>query len=140
METNKIKLTDIDLSQSYEGYLWWSNKPKPEVYQNQQLPEWSKEKANPFIIEGQLYDMSNKMSYSIRFVDGEYFIHCFDVNELNTKVKDKIEKEYLSNRLDGVSKLRFIEFWRPQEDKLCEGMEVLQPAEVVFVGFKNKED
>jgi len=140
METNKIKLTDIDLSQKYEGYLWWSNKPKPEVYQNQQLPEWPKEKANPFIIEGQLYDLSNKMSYSIRFVDGEYFIHCFDVNELNTKVKDKIEKEYLSNRLDGVSKLRFIEFWRPQEDKLCEGMEVLQPAEVVFVGFKNKED
>jgi len=137
MENYKLKLTVIDTTKSYEGYLWWSDKTKPDVYRNEKLPEW-KEHLNPFIIEGQLYDNVNQKSYTIRFVDGNYLVNCFDLNELNGL--DYIPKEYLSNRIDGVSKLCFREYWRPVEDELCEGMEVLQPAEVVFVGFKNKED
>ena len=137
---NYKRLTEIDPEQNYEGYLWWSDAASPKVYQNQQLPKWPEERANPFIIEGQLYNKSSNKSYSIRFVDGGYLVHCFELNELNDRVKDKIEKEYLSNRLDGVLKLCFIEFWRPQEDDLCEGMAVLQPAETVFVGFNCTED
>lgn len=132
------KLTDIDPKQKYQGYLWWSDATSPEVYQNQQLPEWQEEKSNPFIIEGQLYDKANNKSYSIRFVDGIYLINCFDLNDLN-KV-ECINKEYLPNRFpDGIQKLCFKEIWRPRKDDLCEGMDVLQPAEVVFVGFKKIE-
>lgn len=136
MKTKKI--TDISPSEKYEGYLWWSDTTTPEVYQNQQLPEWPKEKSNPFIIEGQLYDRSNNKSYSIRFVDGEYLVFSFDLEKL--KELDCIEKKYLTNRIDGIPKLYFRAFWHPVEDELCEGMEVLKPAETVFVGFKKKED
>ena len=152
MKNNKLKITEIDPSQNYEGYLWWSDQTTPKVLNNEPITELPKGN-NPFIIEGQLYDGYNQKSYSIRFVDGDYMIKYFDLKELNDKVKDKIEKEYLSNRLVGVSKLRFIEFWRPVKDKLCgskigqekdkdfEGMEVLQPAETVFTGFNEfKED
>lgn len=151
MKTNEHKLTDIDPGQNYQGYLWWSNASSPQVYQNQQLPEWPDEKVNPFIVEGQLYNKSNNKSYSIRFVDGNYLINFFDLNEL--KEFEFIDKKYLPNRFpDGIQKLCFKEFWRPVKDKLCgskigeenekefEGMDVLQPAEVVFVGFNYKED
>lgn len=134
MKNNAIKITEIPINCQYEGYLWWSNAQIPKVFKNEPLPEWPGEKANPFIIEGQLYDLEGQKSYSIRFVDGEYFIQYIDLKELNGL--ESIKKEYLTNRMDGVQKLCFKEFWRPVEDKLCEGMEVLQPAEVVFVGFK----
>jgi CRISPR type III-associated protein (TIGR04423 family) len=136
---NYKKLTEIDPEQKYEGYLWWSHATSPKVYQNQQLPEWPEGKSNPFIIEGQLYDKSNKKSFSIRFVDGNYLIQCFDLNKL--KELECIKKEYLPNRFpEDINKLCFREFWRPVKDELCEGMNVLQPAETVFVGFNCKED
>jgi CRISPR type III-associated protein (TIGR04423 family) len=137
MEKNNIKLSEIDLNQNYQGYLWWSNQPKPKVYNMEPLPGW-RESKNPFIIEGQLYDDSNKKSYSIRFTDGEYVVLCFDLNSLTGL--EYIKKEYLSNRLDGVNKIYFEEFWKTINDDLCEGMDVLQPAETVFVGFNWMED
>lgn len=142
---NYKKLTEIDPEQKYEGYLWWSHATSPEVYQNQQLPEWPEEKSNPFIIEGQLYDKSNKKSFSIRFVDGEYIIRKYDLEKMELEIQEKkcesIVKKYIPNRFpDNIKKICFQEFWRPQEDDLCEGMNVLQPAETVFVGFNCKED
>jgi CRISPR type III-associated protein (TIGR04423 family) len=154
---NYKKLTEIDPEQKYEGYLWWSDAASPEVYQNQQLPQWHEEKSNPFIIEGQLYDKSNNKSYSIRFVDGEYIIRKYDLEKMELEKQEKkcetIVKKYLPNRFpESIHKLLFKEFWRPVNDKLCgskigkendknfEGMEVLQPAETVFVGFNFKED
>lgn len=134
---NYKKLTEIDLLQKYEGYLWWSNQPSPKVFHNETITDLPEGK-NPFIVEGQLYDKSNKKSYSIRFVDGGYLIQCFDLDELEEL--ECIDKKYLSNRLDGVQKLCFKEFWRPEPDDLCEGMLALKPAENVFVGFKYKED
>lgn len=135
MKNNIINV--IDLTQNYEGYLWWSHQTSPNVLNDEpisQLPEGK----NPFIIEGQLYDDKNKKSYSIRFIDGGYMVKSFDLN--NLKELEFIDKQYLPNRLDGVKQLCFKEFWRPVEDKLCEGMDVLQPAEIVFVGFKYKEE
>jgi CRISPR type III-associated protein (TIGR04423 family) len=141
MESNKMKtieLTENNLSANYEGYLWWSDQAAPTVLKNgpvKELPNGN----NPFIVEGQLFDKANNKSYSIRFVDGDYLIHCFDLNELEKL--EYIEKKYLPNRFpDSIKKLCFKEFWRPVEDKLCEGMEVLQPAETVFVGFNSKEE
>ena len=48
-------------------------------------------------------------------------------------------KEFLPNRIKGIEKLCFLEYWKPQKDNLCEDMEVLQPAELVFIGFNDKE-
>lgn len=132
MENNKLKITGIDPSQNYEGYLWWSDKTTPIILNNEPIKELP-DGNNPFIVEGQLFDKEHDKSWSIRFIDGDYLINCFDLKEL--KGLDFITKSYLSNRFDGNQKLYFNEFWRPEKDELCEGMVVLQPAELVFVGF-----
>lgn len=135
MENDIINV--IDLTQNYEGYLWWSNDSSPKVFHNEAITDLP-EGNNPFIIEGQLYDVNNKKSYSIRFIDGEYMIKHFDLKDI--KELEFVEKTYLPNRVDGAAKLCYHEYWRPVQDELCEGMEVLQPAEIVFVGFKYKEE
>jgi len=144
METKKLRITDIEPAMLYDGYLWWSDKTTPDVYKHEKLPEWNNQ-TNPFIIEGQLINKSKSISWSIRFVDGDYLVKRYDLAEFEKNTTDKklkfIEKQYLANRLDGLHKLCFKEFWRPIEDDLCEGMEVLMPAETVFIGFtKSMED
>jgi CRISPR type III-associated protein (TIGR04423 family) len=133
MKSKIDQFNTIPSRHHYEGYLWWSDETSPRIYKGEIVTEWPATN-NPFIIEGQLFDKANRKSYSIRFVDGDYLIQCFDLNELESL--DSIEKEYLPNRIEGVHKLCFKEFWRPEKDDLCEGMEVLKPAEFVFIGFK----
>lgn len=137
MET-KIKINEIPLSSTYQGYLWWSDEDKPCVYKDELLTDLPAGPANPFIIEGNLWDKVNQKSYSIRFVDGEYRVNAFDLNALDGN--ECIQKEYLPNRLEKIKKLCFKEFWLPEKDELCEGMEVLKPAMTVFTGFQYKED
>ncbi len=136
---NKMTLIDIPINARYEGYLWWSNSQEPMSYQNESVPIWPTEKDNPFIVEGNLFDKSNHLSYSIRFVDGKYIVNRFDLNEL--KDTEFIFKSYLPNRFpSAIKKLCFKEFWRSVPDEFCEGMPVLKPAENVFIGFNCKED
>jgi CRISPR type III-associated protein (TIGR04423 family) len=107
--------------------------------------------VNPFIIEGQLSD--GKTSISIKYVDGNYIVKKYALSDMEDIEKKEIY--YLPNRmkeLDNKSlKLCFNQYWRPKADKYCagnidnpdsvdNGMQVLQPAELVFVGFKIKED
>jgi len=138
MENNKMKLFDIPAKANYDGYLWWSNAQEPNVFQNESLPEWPGETDNPFIVEGNLADKENQLSYAIRFIDGEYIVNRFDLNELNDT--EFIFKSYLPNRFpDNIKKLCFKEFWKPMTDEFCVDMPVLKPAEVVFIGFNSKE-
>ncbi len=137
MET-KIKINQIPITSQHEGYLWWSNNPIPVAYLKDKLIELPTT-SNPFIIEGNLYDSDNQKSYSIRFVDGQHLVNCFDLKEMEGE--EFIFKQYLPNRLsDNVQKLCFREYWKPKPDEFCEEMQVLKPAMTVFVGFKCKED
>lgn len=139
MKNNRKKLLDISTTANYDGYLWWSNAQEPTVFKNESLPEWPGETDNPFIVEGNLFDPEDQLSYSIKFVDGEYIVNVFDLNEI--KDADFIFKSYLPNRFPTViNKLCFKEFWKPVPDEFCEDMPVLKPAEVVFIGFNCKED
>lgn len=128
-------LQAIPIANKYEGYLWWSNKAAPDVYLNQPLPEWPLESANPFIIEGNLWDPEKELSFSIRYIDGSYLVHSFSISQLAGY--DFLTKSYLPNRFPKEFDLRlsFCEYWIPQEDPFCEGMEVLRPAMMVFTGF-----
>lgn len=47
---------------------------------------------------------------------------------------------YLPNRMDKIKELKFVQNWVLEKDPLCEGMEVLKPKGLVFVGFNVKED
>ena len=139
MENNKIKLIEILTNNLYEGYLWWSNAQEPMVFQNEALPDWPGETDNPFIIEGNIVSKENMLSYSIRFVDGEYQVNRYDLKDL--KDKEFISKVYLPIRFSpGIKKLCFKEFWKPVPDEFCENMQVLKPAETVFIGFNCKEE
>jgi CRISPR type III-associated protein (TIGR04423 family) len=124
----------------YEGYLWYSNENEPDIIDNNTEFELEiTDTKNPFIIEGQLYD--GKKSISIKYTDGQYIVKEYDMSKLETLEKEP--KSFKANRMKRW--LNFNQYWRAgndTRDPLCENMEVLQPAELVFIGFGNeiKED
>lgn len=121
----------------YEGYIWYSNKEKPDVYLKQEIEEISLNVGKvPFIIESLLYD--GTYSYSIKMIDGKYCAVRYDLNLLKNE-EFEVHK-YLSNLKVTTGRLVFREYWKPVPDENCLGMETLQPKEIIFVGFEEKED
>ncbi len=127
----------------YDGYYWMSDSNKPEVFENCSLPSILTDldaSKNPFIIEAQLYNKADKKSYSLKYVDGRYILRNFDLasrgnGNISTNDSCFTRKQYFANRMP-EKKLIFRQYWEEKEDPLCEGMPVLQPAEMVFVGFE----
>lgn len=126
----------------YEGYIWMSDATQPEViHADKAFGIVLDDHANPFIIEGELYDSAHGESVSIRFADGRYYVSHFHVDEADLKGSAQATpKEYLAQRMPGVGKLKFLQYWNVVSDSLCEDMETLQPGSLVFVGFKGKEE
>lgn len=122
-----------------EGYLWWSDQQEPKVCQDEAIDICLDETKNPFVVEGQLYDKEEKMSYSIKFVDGQYLINIFKVEEGDLTNPDNETKCYFSNRMEDKW-LKFLRYWEEKEDKNCMGMPVLTITKNVFIGFKEKEE
>ena len=118
----------------YDGYIWYSDKSEPEVFQSQDFEFDTDEIVNPFIIEGQLYDAQKMFSYSIKFVDGKYICKKYQVESTDFNKSDVEIKTFHANRMD-EKKMRYLQYWKEEDDELCEGMKVLQPKELVFVGF-----
>lgn len=130
----------------YVGYLWYSNEKEPKVFDGSEMvPEINlDEKKNPFIIEGNLWD--GRKSIMIRYVDGEYIVRITKVNEEELKASSRASsqayesgsptlKKYLAHRIEGVKCLCFLQYWQAESDKMCEGMQVLRPSKLVFIGF-----
>ena len=122
-----------------EGYLWWSDQQEPKVCQDEAIDICLDETKNPFVVEGQLYDKEEKMSYSIKFVDGQYLINIFKVEEGDLTNPDNETMCYFSNRMEDKW-LKFLRYWEEKEDKNCMGMPVLTITKNVFIGFKEKEE
>jgi len=118
----------------YQGYLWYSDKKDPQVLNDEVFELEIADNTNPFVIEGQLFD--GQKSISIKYVDGKYIVNTYDLNTLDGVMQ---EQTFHSHRMDG-KQLKFRQIWKNQSDELCERMQVLQPAELVFVGFNDKED
>ena len=126
-------------SGTYEGYIWMSdqnyidkNTDVPLVIKGEYPGRELVDGENPFVIEAQLYDRQNKKSISIKYNDGHYLVNTFDVTEED--LADGDIREYQSNRMGGKT-LRFCQRWRAFPNDDCEGMEVLTPVEIVFIGF-----
>ncbi|KAA6334231.1 hypothetical protein EZS27_017423, partial [termite gut metagenome] len=133
---NTRKLSDIiPKGRNYTGYLWMSDEQNPKTYCNQPIDKELErtDDQNPFIIEGQLYCEEKQLSYSIKYVDGKYFITKYDLNALGNEF-DK--KKYIPNRIPACH-IVFRQYWKQKADELCENMEVLIPGAFVFVGFEN---
>ena len=119
-----------------EGYIWRSDAETPVIITSSDVVELNNGEI-PFVIEGQLFD--GKTSYSIKNVDGNYIVNEYTVNGTDYNHVNIDKKHYQSHRMEGRI-LEFLEYWEPQEDPLCLGMEVLKPTKVVFVGFKEEEE
>ena len=146
-----MKITEINTECKYQGYLWLSDKPTPmvcygdktlqdvisEYVQNEGLDGSPLESVNPFVIEGILYDVTNRFSITIKYIDGVHI--CLSYENVSKELANEnnvILKEFHANRIKGIDILHFLQFWRCEnDDELCEGMNVLQPKELVFVGF-----
>jgi len=131
METIKIK--------KCEGYLWWSDQQEPDIYDGAAFDICFDETKNPFVVEGQLYDKDENLSYSIKYVDVKYLISKYKVEASDRTNKDNELKSFLSNRM-GNRRLQFLRYWEEKEDENCMNMPVLTFIKNVFVGFKEKED
>lgn len=135
--------SDTDNKKIVEGYYWMSDATEPVIVNQVDSPEdWLNKldpTENPFVIEAQLFDGINKKSYSVKYVDGHYVVKSYKVEETVKDVKaDYITlKRFVPNRMS-KHRLLFLQYWREQEDPLCANMPVLQPAEMVFVGFEEK--
>lgn len=125
---------------AYEGYLWYSNEKEPEIYtESEPLTKELEpdDSDNPFIIEGQLYDKKQHLSCSVKYVDGHYIVKRYNLLQdlKGCVIRDKY---YEGHRMKGKI-LHFKEYWRAQNDPFCCKMKVLRPAQIIFVGFKNKQ-
>lgn len=125
---------------TYEGYLWYSDMTEPKILEDEEFELKMANDKNPFVVEGQLFDADRMISISIKYVDGEYICNSYKVDSLDFNRTDVEKKEFHSNRMKGY-KLQFLQYWIDKEDDLCEGMNVLCPSKLVFVGLlKNKEN
>ncbi|MDE5998432.1 MAG: TIGR04423 family type III CRISPR-associated protein [Muribaculaceae bacterium] len=134
-------------SGKYDGYYWLSDANEPKVLEGSALPSALSNmdaSQNPFIIEARLFNPATGDSFGINYIDGAYVVRSYKVSEEDMKraVAKKSDtivlKRYIANRMPG-KKLKFLQYWREVEDPLCAGMPVLQPAEMVFVGFETIE-
>lgn len=123
----------------YEGYLWYSNDNYPRiVLEHEEYELELKATENPFIIEGHLFDGTN--SISIKYVDGGYIIthHTVKAEDFSDKYIDKVT--FLAKRMKkSNTKLKFLRYWEPEHDDMCERMSVLRPTKLVFIGFNTEE-
>lgn len=127
----------------YTGYIWQSDKRQPRIYNNEVVDTEivCVSSANPFIIEGIIVIRTDneEVSYSIRYVDGQFIFSHYDLANIKRK-KEKEIKNFLASFDKAPGELQFIQCWGEEEDPNCEGMKTLVPQEFVFVGFKKKED
>ncbi len=123
---NKHKLEKAN----YTGYLWYSDAKEPKLYYLTEKEFEFDDSTNPFVVEGWLIDKDKELSYSIQYINGEYVIRKYNINDLEHI--ESTEKIYIPS-FKGFKEIVFNQYWRPQKDELCENMEVLVPAEFVFI-------
>lgn len=128
---------------AYQGYLWYSDEQIPKVFDNEEVELELDDTANPFIVEGQLYDMTEDRSISIKFIDGKYIINTYSgkTRQFNDfsgeKLTEGIIEQYApSSRLNlGDKVLYFARIWVETEDVINDNWNTLCPSGLVFKGF-----
>lgn len=138
MITNQLQLPEAH----YEGFVRMSDAVAPHIY-NHQLCAPTFEAADvPFVLEAELYNTDENISYSIRYREGQLCVveHKVQLNDANLKDVDHLYQALLPRgEAEALSKknLHFLQYWMEQEDALCENMPVLVPAQRVFIGFSD---
>lgn len=133
-------------NRKYSGYVWMSDEAKPcVILHDEEYGIEIDETANPFIVEAQLYCAAERLSISVKYVDGQYIVREYSDVGVDSANDDAIElKQYLGNPRMGKETLNFLQYWEESapvemsngKDLLC-GMRELRPGKFVFVGFKD---
>lgn len=121
----------------FDGYYWLSNEKKPRVLNGEDTtPVWDcfKEDINPFIVEAMLVDKKANKSYTIRNVDGKTLVYEYDLPKGEDATHTKMS--FIANRMGTAGKLVFFQEWVKHKDRMCEGMEVMEPGALIFAGFE----
>lgn len=133
MENKLIKLSEIRTDLPLEGYIWMSNSQYPLVLDGRCVEAQDLCGKNPFVVEANLYARTGKISYYVRYVDGVHYVHCYSLTE--DDIGKYATQVFHSVRM-GNRELCFLDIWEEVADEACLGMNVLQPATQVFIGFK----
>ena len=122
----------------YEGYIWYSDEKEPRVFRGDEpvdVEKFLKDDADRhFVVEGNLWNKEAQESIAIRYVDGQYSVRRTDLSGEGSE--NATIKTFVAHKIYGVKALEFKQLWEAQEDPMCEGMPVLRPKRLVFVGFK----
>jgi CRISPR type III-associated protein (TIGR04423 family) len=128
----KIEINEIqDLE--YEGYLWYSDKERLDYIDSNAPFQIAKLTAHPFVVEGALYAAKENVSITIRSLDGVYYVHKLDLNDLP---EHKCIEHWWNVAKDEHKKAVMQEIWLLRRDSLCREMETFFPAFWIFKGFK----
>jgi len=127
-------LTEIP-PKAYEGYIWYSDSTLPRVLRGD-LFSFEENHRNPFVAEALLFCRNDNTSIMVRHT-GRYIISTYNLNDVPDNSR-WIDKEYLPHKLDGIKKVCFKQLWVPEEDPLCEHMQVLNMKAVIFTGFDHQ--
>lgn len=135
----KININEIP-TLNYEGYLWYSDKTKPEIINSKKPFDKSILKDLPFVIEGNLWfeDKDRKISISIKNIDGEYQIFKYDLSNFSEQDFKDNTQIYRAHDLGEVKEFTLYQHWIEDEDPLCANMKTLVPSWTAFTGFNQK--
>lgn len=138
-ELEKIWNELIAKANDWQGYVCLSGSPDIEEIAGQ-LPQFSEYNKNAnFIFEANLYSKEKDFSVSIRQLDDKWLVVEIDKPlEKNNADKESFIEHKMISRIDG-KKMKFIESWQAEKDELCEGLDVLKPSWIAFVGFTNTQ-
>jgi len=123
----------------YEGYLWYSDKSKPEIINLEEPFNKSMLKNLPFVIEGNLWAENEKISISIKNIDGEYQIFKYVLSQFSKQDFKDNTQTYRAHDLGEVKEFTLYQHWKEEEDPLCTNMKTLVPSWTAFTGFKQNK-
>ena len=122
---SKIEINEIPMDRKLTGYLWMSNEREPRVLEDCSIeqsntqhganPALFQTGANPFIVEAELWDNANNLSYAIHHTGNEVVCQRYEVKAEDRNNRDNKEAVFLSHRMDGRG-LCFLEYWEPRRD------------------------
>lgn len=148
---DNICCDEIKIGQSFEGYVWKSDRKEPEIIDHPAGETVMKldSSVNPFINEAQLYDTEKKVSYGVKYVDGKYVVSRKSLADIASDETDDYGEpgslgdsplKFMSNRMGGRT-LLFRRFWKAVDGgEMLAGMRTLEPSAMFFCGFdENKQ-
>lgn len=123
------KLNNLsEIGANYKGYFWMSDTSNPTVFNGS-----FSNNTNVFVVEALLTDGQKSIMISH---NGQLNIFEYDLEVLDASGAVLEDISFETHRLT-EKKAMFKQLWLPEEDPLCEGMEVLTLKAQIFVGFEN---